>query len=112
MHVIKNKVARLIGDHNKENSTVQETMKQFHFGMRIESGEVSSPEEIVTAISILDVLHFENKISEDEWIQAKVGIIRWLKKFQLSPKTEGEDESLFDHMFKKVNNKRSGQKAN
>ena len=109
-HVIKNKIARLVANLNKENKTVTQVMSDFHFGLRIEDGDLSNPAEIVRATSIIDVLRNDNLITEDEMIDLKTNIIEKLEKYEFTLK---EDEpaapSLYDMKFKEILIERSGK---
>ena len=58
----------------------------YQLGLKVEKGTLTSPSEIITAISILDDLCYQEKITKDHLVTIKMNLAERLAGFKLVAK--------------------------
>ena len=82
----QHRLAMLFKTYNMSETTTFNQEKNYNLGIRVERGELSSPSDIITAISILDDLCHQGKITKDHLTQIKMDLAQKLSGFTLVAK--------------------------
>jgi len=82
----QHKLAMLFKTYNISDPKNFEQEANYNLGLKVERGVLSSPSEIIRAISILDDLFHEGKITKNHLIQIKMNLAQKLSGFTLVAK--------------------------
>lgn len=81
----QHKLAMMFKTYNIKVSLMEQE-SNYQLGLKVEKGTLTSPSEIITAISILDDLCYQGKITKDHLVTIKINLAERLAGFKLVAK--------------------------
>ena len=79
-------LAMMFKTYNMSKNTALDQVSNYNLGLKVERGELNSPSDIINAISILDDLCLQGKITKDHLTQIKMNLAQKLSGFKLVAK--------------------------